>query len=190
MMKKILLFITMLFAMVPVLVNAVELPEKTNHEKVTIYIFRGHGCGHCHEALEYFYNNKDTYGDYFDVVTYEVWKNSENSEFMKTVANSFGDSVNGVPYIVIGASYTNTNGFGDSNAEEIVTAALEAYADEEYHDVVKELAKENDKIESKDLEESCREEGIIAGKYDAVIIITILIVVLGGGFLLIKLARN
>ena len=189
-MKKIIIVFFIIISFLPVMVSAVTLPKKTDHEKVTIYIFRGHECSHCFDALNFFYKNRNKYADYFDVVTYEVWNNEDNKKFMKTIASTFDDDASGVPYMVIGDSYTNSKGFSDQLSEEIVNAALAAYQDENYIDLVAKMAKDNKKIESKNLEESCREEGIIAGKYDALIIFSILIVVIGGGAYLIKLARK
>ena len=189
-MKRILFCLLGLLVLLPITVKAVDLPEKTDHEKVTIYIFRGHGCSHCYDALEYFYNNHEKYDDYFNVVTYEVWNNKNNSELMQAVSDSFNDDASGVPYIVIGSNYSNTQGFGETIVDGILEAAFNAYQDEEYQDLVKELAKSYEKTESKNLEESCIEEGIVAGKYDTLIAFVIIFVVLGGGALLIKFARK
>ncbi len=188
-MKKILVVFLMLF-LVPLTVSAVELPEKTDHEKVNIYIFRGHGCSHCYEALEFFYENIEEYGDYLNVYTYEVWNNTANAKFMEEVAAAFNLTVSGVPFMVIGDNYTNTRGFNESISEELVETALAAYQDENYVDLVGQLAKDHDDIEILDLEESCHEEGIIPGKYDTLIIFTILLFVVGGGALFIKFARK
>lgn len=49
--KFIVLFIgviTLLFA-TNVKASKIELPEKTDHEKVKVYLFRGAGCSHCYD---------------------------------------------------------------------------------------------------------------------------------------------
>ena len=61
-----------------------DLPVITDHEKVTIYLFRSKTCGHCHDFLEYFAENYYKYQDYFEIVTYEV-SNADNYELMTTV---------------------------------------------------------------------------------------------------------
>ena len=51
--KFIVLFIgviTLLFA-TNVKASKIELPEKTDHEKVKVYLFRGAGCSHCYTLL-------------------------------------------------------------------------------------------------------------------------------------------
>ena len=188
-MKKVLLSIICLFSFVFLNVKAITLPEKTDHKKITIYIFRGHTCSHCYEALEYFNKNISKYEDYFDVVAYEVWNNANNSSLMKEVAEKLEDETSGVPYIVVGNKYS-VNGFKDSMAEEIIEAALSEYQNEEYEDIVAPLAKD---AEKETLQEACIAEGIIekpVGKYDAIIILGIFIFIIGGGALLIHFSKK
>ena len=192
-MKKVFGLITILLSCFVLNVKAVDLPKVTDHEKVTIYIFRGHGCSHCYEALEYFHDNIDTYADYFEVKAYEVWNNNDNSTLMNDVADKLGDEVGGVPYIVVGDNYS-VNGFSKSLATEIIDAALKEYENKDYTDIVKQLAKGNDSLKKESLETACKEEGIIVDPKDTardgIIICIIFVVVLGGGAGLIALARK
>ena len=72
--------------------------------KITVYVFRGEGCPHCEEALEFFdeLSQDEEYKDIFKLVTYEVWYDEENQTLMKSVADALGEDVSGVPYIIIG----------------------------------------------------------------------------------------
>ncbi len=70
-------------------------------EKVTIELFYGDWCPHCANEKEFLKEMLDKY-DYLEVNYHEVWHNEENSKLMKQVATKFGDTVNGVPYTVIG----------------------------------------------------------------------------------------
>ncbi len=190
-MKKILLSIAIVASIFLTNVKAIELPKVTDHKKVTIYIFRGHGCKHCYDALTYFYNNASKYSDYFEVKAYEVWNNSSNKTLMNDVAEYFNESADGVPYIVIGDSYT-TAGFGSKTGDELVEKALSEYQNKDYKDIVAKYAKNKDyTIES--LSEACEQEGIdgdtitateeqksTKGKYDGLIVAGILVVVIGG----------
>ena len=194
--KTILTIISILtfFIMVPV-VNAIEKPEITDHEKVTIYIFRGEGCGHCKEALTYFYGLGDEYKDYLEVKAYEVWKNSNNTELVKDVAIEIGtEYTGGVPLIVVGEKYVS--GYGAGTGDELVKYALEYYQDDEYRDVVKEkLANKNYEETQESLKEAAQSEGLIAmssesGKYDAVIIIGIFVVLIGGFAALVFVSKK
>lgn len=86
--------------------------------KVAVYLFRGQGCPHCTEAEEWFKKVKEENGDIFTLVDYEVWYNTENSDFMKKVAKARGENVQGVPYIIIGDK--SWNGFTSSYEEEML----------------------------------------------------------------------
>lgn len=107
-------------------------------EKPTIYLFRGKGCSHCYEFLEYVSSSlvKD-YGDKFKMVTYEVWNNEENAKLMEQVSEYLGDDASGVPYIVIGDK--SFNGYAESMNDEI-TDAIDKLADsDEKYDVLEKM---------------------------------------------------
>ena len=89
--KFIVLFIgviTLLFA-TNVKASKIELPKKTDHEKVKVYLFRGAGCSHCYDFLTYFADKYETYDDYFEIVTYESWNNSTNQNHTDTDEATF-----------------------------------------------------------------------------------------------------
>ena len=108
-------------------------------EKVNVYIFRGEGCPHCEEALEFFdtLSADEEYKDLYKLVTYEVWYDETNSKLMSDVADALGDEVSGVPYIVIGTK--TFAGYAASYDDKIKDAIKTAYEDEEYKDVVKQV---------------------------------------------------
>lgn len=199
-MKKFLLSIAIVASLLLTNVKAIELPEVTEHEKVTIYIFRGHGCSHCYDALTYFYENASKYSEYLEVKSYEVWNDSTNRYLMLDVAEYFGDEASGVPYIVIGDSYS-TAGFGSKTGDELIEKALEEYKNKKYKDIVAKTAK-NGEYNSESLAQACEQEGIpseanvstetksTGGKYDGLIIAGILVVVLGGTAALILSNRK
>ena len=103
-------------------------------DKVTIYLFRGAGCSHCYEFLEYVSSDlMKEYGDKFKVVTYEVWKNESNAKLMQKVSDYFKDDASGVPYIIIGDK--TFNGYATSMNDEIKEAIDKLYNSEEKFDV-------------------------------------------------------
>ena len=51
-----------------------------------------------------------------------------------------------IPFMVIGDNYTNTQGFNEAISEELVETALAAYQDENYVDLVRQLAKNHDDV--------------------------------------------
>lgn len=139
-MKKVLLsfIVCLMMVFVPV-VKAETLPEVTDHEKVKIYIFRGNGCPHCETAVVEFYELGDKYDDYLEVVSYEVWENSDNSLLASAVAKSLGHNLTGVPFIVVGDKYMS--GMPDGALNTLVNYALEFYQKADYKDMVKEEIK-------------------------------------------------
>lgn len=106
-----------------------------NEEKPVIYLFRGKGCSHCYEFLEYASSDlvKEK-GDKFRLVSYEVWNNEANAELMQKVSDYFKDDANGVPYIVIGEK--TFNGYSKSMNKEIEEAIDKLNDSEEKFDVL------------------------------------------------------
>ena len=160
-MKKVILgFLVALSLFVMPGVKADEdLPVITDHEKVTVYLFRSSSCGHCHDFLEYFAQNYYKYQDYFEIVSFEV-SDGENYELMTAVKERMGADVDGrIPYIVIGNSFDQL-GFG-TDGQEIIDEALAAYQDESYQDYVGSIIEEEGYEPSDEtLEEAAESLGI------------------------------
>lgn len=160
-MKKVILgFLVALSLFVMPGVKADEdLPVITDHEKVTVYLFRSSSCGHCHDFLEYFAQNYYKYQDYFEIVSFEV-SDGENYELMSAVKERMGADVDGrIPYIVIGNSFDQL-GFG-TDGQEIIDEALAAYQDESYQDYVGSVIEEEGYEPSDEtLEEAAESLGI------------------------------
>lgn len=133
-MKKIShLFIAFILLLIPFAVSA--------KEKVNVYLFRGEGCPHCEEALEFFdaLSQDEEYKDLYELKTYEVWYDTDNQELMKSVADALNKDVSGVPFIVIGSE--TYSGYASSMDEKIKTTIKDAYEDKDYKDIVKEVSK-------------------------------------------------
>ena len=163
-MKK---YIVLLISIVGVLfmsnvkAEKIELPEKTDHEIVKVYLFRGAGCSHCYDFLTYFSDKFKDYEDYFQIAAYESWNDSTNQELMLAVKKIVGEEENAsVPFIVIGDDY-NLMGFGANSGEEIIKAALKAYQDEKYTDIVKKAIEDNNlKPTAETIAQAANDEGI------------------------------
>ena len=108
-------------------------------DKVNVYIFRGEGCPHCEEALEFFdeLSKDEEYSKMYNLKTYEVWYDEDNSALMKSVATALKEEVSGVPYIVIGTK--TFAGYASSMSGQVKDAIKAAYEDDDYKDVVKEV---------------------------------------------------
>jgi len=193
-MKKLLIVLTLVLSFLCINAKAYTIPEKTDHEKVTIYIFRGSECPHCYDALKFFYNNQDAYKEFVTVKAIEVWENEDNKKLMDDVKEYFKSDADGVPFIVAGEGYAEA-GYADGMEDTILEAAFREYEKEDYHDVVKELASKNKKVKIQSLKEAWYEEnGIDAdGKthnHDTLIVIGIFVVIIGGLSALIFFGRK
>lgn len=124
---KLMLVILVAFLVLPFGVFAEEdnSNKDTEKEEVKVYFFHGNGCPHCEDASEWFDEIEDEYGDLFSLDSYEVWYDEENKDLMEEVADTKGDIVNGVPYIVVGDK--SWNGFDDDVSEEILAAIKDEY---------------------------------------------------------------
>lgn len=95
---------------------------KPNKDAITIYLFRGKGCGYCRSFLEFMNSITEEYGKYFNMVTYEVWNDTNNALLLEEVSNYLDNPASGVPYIIIGdkvfPGYASE--YDDSIKEEII----------------------------------------------------------------------
>ncbi len=162
-MKKYFLIVIMLacFFMTTKVEAKISLPEKTDHEKVTVYLFRGQGCTHCREFLSYFINKYQKYEDYFEIVAYESWNNEDNKNFLLELKERFNEKeiTASVPYIVIGDTYHSP---GYRNGEEVIEEALSAYQDDKYTDVVASMIKDEKlNLKKETIKEAAAKEELI-----------------------------
>lgn len=116
------------------------IPFKANASApVTVYFFKGETCGFCASAESFFNSLKedDEYKDLFIVKDFEIWKNKANADFAEEVAKVMKDTLEGVPYIIIGDETWNgyTNSYNDAIKEKIKEIA----EDEDYVDPLAEM---------------------------------------------------
>ena len=131
-MKKMKLFLVLILAllMVPFGVFADEDDKK----EVNVYFFKGEGCGYCAAGLEWFDELDDKYDDMYELHEYETLYDEKNANLMNAVAEVRGETVNGVPYIVVGNQ--SWNGFDENVGKEILAKIKEEYKAEERYDVM------------------------------------------------------
>ena len=120
---------------------------KETDKQITIYMFRGKGCGYCKAFLNFMNDIAEEYGKYFKLVTYEVWYDENNASLMTNVSNFLNKPASGVPYIIIGE--TVFSGYAKDYDENIKKAIMELYETDESdrYDVFEEIEKENNKSE-------------------------------------------
>ena len=120
-------------------------PEFKNYEEnnnqITIYMFRGKGCGYCRAFLTFLNSITEEYGKYFKLESYEVWNDSKNKDLMDKVSSFIGQPAQGVPYIIIGEKvfpgYANTY---DEQIKAAITSLYNTNKSDRY-DVMKEYKK-------------------------------------------------
>lgn len=141
-MKKIKIAIIGLLLLIPFAFGITNCYAEEN-EKINVYIFRGEGCPHCEEAIEWFENelaNDEEYSKYYKFVKYEVWYDESNADLMDNVAKELGTQASGVPFIVIGDEYFS--GFSAEESPNKIKEAIKTqYEKEDYQDVVKAVKK-------------------------------------------------
>lgn len=170
----------------------INLPEKTDHEKVKIYLFWSSTCSNCHNLMKYFANKYQDYTDYFEIVTYQVNNDKNNSSLASTIAEQVGEKPGYVPLVIIGNTY-HVLGWDDSLGEIITKEALKAYEDENYTDIVaKEINDNKLEVSEKSFAAACDVANIKHGlsakdKIDSKFVIGFIIgvVILGFGGLVI-----
>ena len=106
---------------------------KETDDQITIYLFRGNGCGYCRSFLNFLNDNAEEYGKYFKVVAFEVWYDEANSDLLNKVASFMGTSASGVPFIVIGDQVFP--GYASSYDDGIKSAITTLYDSKDRYDV-------------------------------------------------------
>ena len=68
------------------LLNNADFSNYTNSDdKVNIYIFRGDTCWHCLDEISYLTSKIDEIGEYANIYTYEVYKNTLSLTLLRSV---------------------------------------------------------------------------------------------------------
>src|SRR5574344_199872 len=191
-MKKFLLIlmsIVSVFALSTFNVKATSLPTVTDHEKVTIYVFRGHGCSHCYGLLNYLYGNMSKYTDSINVVAYEVWNNTDNQTLMNAVASARNETVQGVPYIVVGSDYSK-NGYGSTtDGDEIINKAnvtAETLSEAASAEGISDSSSSSNNSSSTTNNTNTTTNNSSSNKYDTYIVVAIFAFIVGGILLLVS----
>lgn len=145
--KNLLLVLLIMIVAFPFGVIADEENKEEKKEPVNVYLFRSNSCHYCEAAMEWFDSIEEEYGDYFDLVDYEV-STQENSELWSEVAEFMGDTASGVPYMVVG-EYTYPNGFAadtvisstsdETMGDQLIERIMEIYESDNRYDVMVEI---------------------------------------------------
>ena len=136
--KKLILLLIVLFSFILIPVNTYA-----SKDKVTIYLFRGEGCPHCADFLNFLNDIEPEYAKMFELESYEVWYDSSNRELMTKIAEFLETDVSGVPFIIIGDK--TFAGYGTSYDAEIKKTIKSLYETKKNkrYDVMTEYKKKN-----------------------------------------------
>ena len=94
-------------------------------DKVNIYLFYGKGCEHCTNLLNYLNEIAPEYGDYFNVVGFEIYSDENNSILLRDLAELIESEDDGVPFMFIGDQYFS--GYSENSNEGIKEVVKEAF---------------------------------------------------------------
>ena len=131
-------------------INADLNNYKENSDKINIYLFRGKGCPHCSDFINYI---SDTllkkYSDYFNLISFETWYDENNAMLLNQVGEFFNYDTNsqefGIPFIIIGDK--TFVGYSSSYNSQIEEEIVKLYKSKDRYDVFKEMANPSNKTE-------------------------------------------
>lgn len=194
-MKKILL------SLITALAFVCLLPIVKAKSDVTVYMFTKSGCPACASALEYFNGLLADDPNSFELVDLEIFDSEWNEvsedayNLMIDTLDHFGESTDpkdiATPLIVIGNYHTVGLPQDTSVVEDAIKDAKDAKKEV---DVVKQIA-DDEKINYQDFvkvenENASNNEEQKSGKYDAIIIVAIFVVLIGGFAGLVVLGKK
>jgi len=133
--KKVFIFVFCLFAMAMYFLG---VPVKASKNPILVYEFYGSDCRYCVSLNTWFDSIEKDYGEYFELVKFEVWNDSQNNDLMYKVSNHFNDNASGVPYLIIGRETINGFGGSDYEKQRIINYIMDEYnknESERYNDV-------------------------------------------------------
>ena len=110
-----------------------------NDDQITIYLFRGRGCGYCRAFLSFINSITNEYGQYFKIVSFETWYDEDNTALLNTISDFLGEKAGGVPYVIIGDQVFP--GYASSYDDSIKSAITTLYEAKERYDVFEEYNK-------------------------------------------------
>ncbi len=123
---------------------------KESEDKINIYLFRGKGCPHCSDFINYI---NDTilkkYANYFNFISFETWYDENNAKLLNKVGEFFNYDTSsqefGIPFIIIGDK--TFVGYSSSFNSQIEEEIVKLYNSEDRYDVFEKMANPSNKTE-------------------------------------------
>lgn len=119
--------------------NDIDFKDIPNKEPINIYLFYGDGCKFCEKLMVYFEELEETYGNYYNLVKYEVWNNEENRILMDKVGEELNVSTSSVPFLVIDQEVIVGYGGTDESNKKIKNEIAKAYNSSNFVDIVEKI---------------------------------------------------
>lgn len=153
---------------------------KETDDQATIYMFRGQGCSHCEEMLNYINTIIKDYGGKFKMRSFEVWNNEENAKLQTIISDKLKsdkvmtEDAAGVPFLIIGK--TVVYGFDASKDETTIKDAIDKeYKSKDRYDVLKDAGYDLSDIKDASSVDSNKSKGT---NNDALIVIIPLAIII------------
>ena len=98
--------------------NAKEVSEEVqkDNEKIVVYEFYGETCPHCQHLNAWLDDIKPKYPN-LELKQYEIYESQTNRDYMKQMADAYGQKATGVPTLFIADKMFV--GFNDERAQQI-----------------------------------------------------------------------
>ena len=184
-MKKILILCSLVLSLFILPMNGYAEEESNT---ITVYLFRGDTCAHCHEALEYISNHREEIPEGVEIVTYEVWENGINRDFHNEVAERLGideDDYDTVPCFVVGEEHIL--GYSTGTWDELFDIARDYQDNGDYKDIVEEVNRDLQlDVEARTLDDLYSEPSVVA----TIIVYSVFGVIILGFVVMIVFSRK
>lgn len=86
--------------------------------KINIFFFNGDGCPHCHDEKIFFKSMENKYPGKINILSYEVWYNDTNGEYLRQIFKEANIDNNGIPLTIIGNKHFT--GFSETIEDSLI----------------------------------------------------------------------
>ena len=192
-MKKILISLIYVFSLL------VAIPVSAKEDLVPVYMFSKDGCSACISASQFFEDLESEYPNLFEVIEIVVfdenWQEVDNDrkELLIKVYDRFNEDSGSAstPTIVIG-DYHSLGLPGDTNViyDEIMNYKNNEKAVDEVKKIIDELELDIEDLKVYESSNTNTVQSESSGKYDAIIVVGIFVVLIGGLAALVVLGKK
>lgn len=132
--KKIVMIISVILIILLSILIIFLVFKRNRYQEVNVYLFSGETCPVCKKARTYLQELDQKFDNKINLIELEVWYNEENRTNMDKVSQALGDTLSGVPYIIVGEE--SFVGFSDTISEKLEVAIETEMKKENPQDIV------------------------------------------------------